>query len=526
MPNLAAEYELLCEALPAPVVQAVELCALPHFVDDQLAYQILHDFANLNGTARRIWAEVKHLPFVYPYEQGWRFVDTARTYFSSRLEQNDGRYLSLHQYLVDKLEARRSKVEDESAPDARELEWRIAYHLAPVRPEEAVGRLIAFGEDAAQANQLSDVKGVIDLFQEQNRWLAGYRVERAYFEGRYAYANKNYSVAEDRFAFVWEHGKPDLLKAISGHLWGRILEHRGGRSRQVEAERLYRESLRIGQDLGLQRHVAMVLNSLGGVLVDLGGRSRQDEAERLYRESLKIPRDIGDRRGVAMILNSLGGVLVALGGRSRLEEAEHLYRESLKISLHLDDRRSEAMVLNSLGGVLVDLGGRSRLEEAERLYRESLRIGQELGLQRHLAMVLNSLGGVLVALGGRSRQEEAERLYRESLKIERSVGNPRGEAIVLNSLGGVLVDLGGRSRLEEAERLYHESLKILRSIGDRQGEAMVLFRLSKIAEARGELAQAHRYLEDVISIDEKLGNSRYIEQNRRRLENLRRKLDG
>ncbi|HXO19876.1 MAG TPA: tetratricopeptide repeat protein [Thermoanaerobaculia bacterium] len=484
MSSLATEYDLLCEALPAPIVQAAELCALPHFVDDQVAYQILHDFANLNGTARRTWAEVKRLPFVYPYEQGrWRFIDAARIHFSSRLEQNNGMYLSLHQYLVEKLEEQRRQVEDVSAPEARELEWRIAYHLAPFHPERAVERLIAFGESAAQAHQLADVRGVIDLFEEQKRWLSGFRIERAYFEGRYAYALQNYPIAEDRFAFVWEHGRPDLMKAISGHLLGRILESRGG-------------------------------------------RSRQEEAERLYGESLRLLRSIGDRRGVAMVLNSLGGVLVALGGRSRQQEAERLYRESLRIGRELGLQRNVAMVLNSLGVVLVALGGHSRQEEAEGFYRESLRIGRELGLQRHVAMVLNSLGGVLVALGGRSRQQEAEDLYHGSLKLLRSIGDRRGVAMVLNSLGGLLVALGGRSRQQEAERLYRESLKIERSIGNRRGEAMVLFRLSRLAEELREFAQAHQYLENVISIEAELGNLRHMEQNRRRLEELRRKLGG
>lgn len=139
-------------------------------------------------------------------------------------------------------------------------------------------------------------------------------------------------------------------------------------------------------------------------------------------------------------------------------------------------------------------------------------------------MVLNSLGGVLVKLKGRARLEEAEQLFRRSLEMRPSFGDRHGEAMVLNSLGSLLVDLGGGVHLEEAERLYRRSLEIGEQLGLRRHQAMVLQGFVRLAEAKGDIEQACQYLEKIISIDESLGNHRFVDKNRRRLEELRRKI--
>jgi tetratricopeptide (TPR) repeat protein len=563
-----AEYDLLCRELPEPLVQAIELCALPHTLDDDLGYQIIHEFAHLNGAAKGTWADLKQLPFVYPYEEEqWRFAQPARTHFIARLERHSDVHLELHQYLTDYFREERKRIQQPDSPQARELEWRVAYHLAPVAPEEAVERLRDFGEKAARSNRLADVKSVLDVFEEQTRWLSAYQVERAYFEGRYAYAKHNYTVAENRFDLVWKQSRDDYIKAVSGHLLGVIWARRSEYQWLLRAEKIMRASLELGIQIGDIFQQAMVLNSLGGVLIDLGGRARLEEAEQLYRRSLELRQQLSDRYGEAMVLNSLGGVLVKLGGRYRMEEAEQLYRHSLELRQRLDDRQGEAMVLNSLGGVLGKLGGRYRMEEAERDYRRSLEIGEQLGMQRHQSMVLNSLGGVLVKLGGRYRMEEAEQLYRRSQEIEQRLEDRHGEAKVLNSLGGVLVKLGGEAQLQEAEQLYRRSLDLLQLLGDRHGESMVLTNLggvlvklggeaqlqeaeqlyehsleleqrlgsrrgeamvlqgmASLAEARGDIAQACQYIEQVISIEETLRNQYFVDVNRRRLAELQRKL--
>jgi tetratricopeptide (TPR) repeat protein len=566
--NPSKEYDLLCNELPKNVAQAIEMCALPHALTDALGYEIIHGFAKFNGTARAVWAELKQLPFVYPYEDDqYRFEQPARAHFVSKLEQRNGTFLELNNYLQEYFSAERKQVTTPDAPQARELDWRIAYHLAPVSPKKSVERLMELGEKAARSNQMSDVKSVIDIFEEQTRWLSDYGVERAYFEGRYAYARRDFKVAESKFDLVWNQGQNNMLKAISGHLLGIIwakkseqqwlrraekvlresldieitIGHRegesmvlttlgdvlvdlGGRKNLEEAEQCYRRSLEIGEKLGLDHHIAMVLNSLGGVLVKLGGRERLEEAERYYHRSLEIGERLGLQSHQAKVLTSLGDVLVKLGGRKHLDEAERHYRRSLELEKILGNSRGEAMVLTSLGGVLVKLGDHARLEEAERQYRRSLEIDLSSGNRRGQAMTLNSLGDVLVKLGTRERLEEAERYYHRSIELKKSLGDRHGQAMTLNSLGGVLVKLGGRERLEEAEQYYHHSREIKQNLGDRRGEAMVLSGLATLAEISGDIKLACQYTEKIIEINSQLGDQHFVNISRERLKKLQQRL--
>src|SRR5262245_5732605 len=90
----STEYDRLHRELPETMAHAVELCALPHSLNDTLGYQIIHEFASLNGAARAMWAELKQLPFIYPSEgEQWRFTQSARVHFISRLEQHEDVYL-------------------------------------------------------------------------------------------------------------------------------------------------------------------------------------------------------------------------------------------------------------------------------------------------------------------------------------------------------------------------------------------------------------------------------------------------
>jgi tetratricopeptide (TPR) repeat protein len=437
--NVDAEYDALCRILSEPVVRAAECCAVPHSVDDSLGYKIVHEFAKLNGTASTVWAEVKGLPFVYPLERDqWRFVDSARSYFTARLEERNDDHLELNRFLTNHYEQEQRSIPDKDSPRARELEWLVAYHLAPVAPRECVTRLTAFGEQSLQASRVADVKAVLDLFKEQHRWLSAYDLEQTYFEGRYAYSKGEYPTAESRFNVVWETAGPNQMKAISSHLLGMIWMSRSAKDGLSRAEQLFRESLQIGRDLNLKHHIAMVLNSLGSVLVKLG------------------------------------------------------------------DRKTE--------------------EEIEALFQESLQIGRDLNLKHHIGAVLNSLGSVLAKWGGDAGAKQAEGLFRESLQIFQDIGDRGGEAKVLNSLSSLLVRFGDRKSEEEAEALCRKNLQIVRSIGDRPGEAILNSLLARLSESRGDFSQACEQLEQVISINEELGITRFADKNIEWLNSLRSKL--
>ena len=163
-------------------------------------------------------SDVKQLPFVFPYEEhSWRFVRSARAYLLQRLKQRDGTYRELNQSLVEYFQAARRRVTNGHESEARELDWRIAYHLAPQDAESSVRQLEQLLVDATVAEGgLADMKAVVDLCEEQKAWLERHEVEVAFFTGQYAYALGDYRKAEACFGVVWEKGHPSRIKAIAG----------------------------------------------------------------------------------------------------------------------------------------------------------------------------------------------------------------------------------------------------------------------------------------------------------------------
>ncbi len=472
-------FESLSEVVSPDLLSAIQLCAVPIALDEALAYSVLHDFAKLNGNALATWADIRSLPFVYPEGGGsWRYTPEARLHFTSQLERRTDGSASLHRYLVDFYEQQTATLPPDS-PQSRAADWRASYHLAPIDPPSAAARAVALTDKAARARRASDLKAAVQLFEIQSRWLQPYEVERAYAEAHYAYTTRDYRTAEDRFDLVWRQANDDIMKAIAGHLLGVIWSRRSSEQSLVKAEAILRESLAIGI------------------------RSRQ-------------------RYHQAHVLSTLGGVLMDRGGRTRIEEAEHLYRKSLALGANLGLESHQAIVSSSLAGALVRLGGPDRLHEAERLHRRSLLLGSTIGLRANEAIVLNGLAGVLVQLYGTERAAEAERLYRRSLQLQGALRMRKSQARTLGNLGTLLARLG---RTAEAADLFRASLEVATELGDLRGRAMVLKRLADLAEKRGDIAGAYEYLQAVLSANEAMGSSYYASLTRRRLTNLRSKLN-
>ena len=116
--------------------------------------------------------------------------------------------------------------------------------------------------------------------------------------------------------------------------------------------------------------IAVGVHSLGFLAQAAGDHQ---EAQRSYRESIAITEELGDTRGMAGSLHQLGRVAQENGD---YREAHRLYLESLKIAEELQDTSGVAAILGQLGVLAEDDG---RLEDAVRLWAEAAAIFRELG---------------------------------------------------------------------------------------------------------------------------------------------------
>ena len=163
----------------------------------------------------------------------------------------------------------------------------------------------------------------------------------------FAFQLRNYSEAWSLVS--WELGKylspwghwtllQNLLEEILPHVQdtdkGRCIELIGiierDRGNWDAAERLYRQSLKMCEELGDRSGMA----SSWGVLGDIErNRGNWDAAERLFRQSLKLREELGDRSGMAWITSDRGANEL---GRGNLDLAKSLLLESLNQSQSLE----------------------------------------------------------------------------------------------------------------------------------------------------------------------------------------------
>jgi tetratricopeptide (TPR) repeat protein len=108
-------------------------------------------------------------------------------------------------------------------------------------------------------------------------------------------------------------------------------------------------------------------------------RGNWDEAERLYRQSLQLREELGDRSGIAAAWGVLGGIE---RNRGNWDEAERLYRQSLQLREELGDRSGMAWVTSDRGANEL---GRGNLELAESLLQNALVQLQELAMTDAIA---------------------------------------------------------------------------------------------------------------------------------------------
>jgi tetratricopeptide (TPR) repeat protein len=332
----------LMSALPEDVAEAVQLCAIPHVLDDGLAVELVSRFSRANGRSREVVAHLKLLPIVVDYDTGWRLTREARSLLADALV--DVPLAEVNAFLAEQFEERERGAENEFSPRARELRWQALFHRAPVAPADAIDGLHDFADDAVEERRSSDSRAVLQLLDEQRRWLGAYEVEAAYFRARHHYEFGNWRAARSDFETVVAHAEPSYMAAVATHLLGVIYLRSGEVERAIP---VLRDALELQSEWVGEGGAMLAMNSLAGALLR------------------KKPRGVSD-----------------------LIEGEKLARESARIGAALEHRHHEAVVLNTLAQILLERGGLERVGEALVYARRSVEIGRRYAPKQHLPAAL------------------------------------------------------------------------------------------------------------------------------------------
>ncbi|WP_293334431.1 tetratricopeptide repeat protein [Microcoleus sp. CAWBG58] len=204
----------------------------------------------------------------------------------------------------------------------------------------------------------------------------------------------------------------------------------------------FERSLELSKEIGdrqlqetTQRALGEVLHHQGCLL--LTKKESWNEAEEVLRRSQDIFEELDDCRNLAMVLNSLGGLLRK---QEKWKEAEAMLRCGYNLAAEkLKDKRGQAIILNSLGQVLSQQQDPENFKLALMYFRESITLGEELDDQPHLAKVYTAMGQALLS---NRETEQAVILLIQGFEIDEKSRNSFGLALVTQDLTCALGKLG------------------------------------------------------------------------------------
>ena len=231
-----------------------------------------------------------------------------------------------------------------------------------------------------------------------------------------------------------------------------------------------------------------VLNNIGKVQANL---TNWQAALDHYGRALALVRQVGAQPSLeAGILHNLAATRAALGDYS---QAISLFEQAIPLRRAAADRRGEADTLSSLGRThsLVN-----RSAKALEYYRQSLVPRLAIGDRRGEANTRSSMGLAYAELGQHALAREN---LTQALTLARATQDKRGEAIVQMQTARAAVLARDAAAVQAAAEA---ALAGYRAFGDRDGEAKALDVLARAADARGDLDEARRQVEDGLRVVE------------------------
>ncbi|HSD84004.1 MAG TPA: tetratricopeptide repeat protein, partial [Anaerolineae bacterium] len=173
--------------------------------------------------------------------------------------------------------------------------------------------------------------------------------------------------------------------------------------------------------------------------------------------------------------------------------------EKLQRLLHQSETQARtALRAKALDAAANLVSWNGELAEGRALAEASLEIYRELGDVQGEAHCLDTLGTIACLM---DEYEVGRPLVLESLRLYRTLGDQEGIITALLDLGG----LADNKDCERANAYLQESLALCRARGDLIGMGYALSELGLVTLRQGNFAQAQRYLEEGLSVEDEVG---------------------
>ena len=220
----------------------------------------------------------------------------------------------------------------------------------------------------------------------------------------------------------------------------------------------------------------------------LRNESQFDSAIEQHNRALELACQLCDTIEIVRALNNLGTNFRRLG---IMEEATSFHYQALAYCDQYSEKRSQVarknrvISLNGIGNIYMTM---HNLEMADSVLRAALAGEQELGSALGQAINWANLGAIQEERG---RLDSARVCYEKSMQLNREAGSLLGQSLCYTHYGELSEK---QDRLDEARDHYRRAYDMLSQGDDTWHWLEACQALARVSIARGDLAQARRYI--------------------------------
>ena len=242
------------------------------------------------------------------------------------------------------------------------------------------------------------------------------------------------------------------------------------------------EVLQRAVDLGTAQNddwtLAMALRFLGDIAINF--EADMEKAEDLLRRSLKAAESLDEPWAIARTLLFAGWVPWT---RDQYDQAEPMWQRALSLAQEHGDQWAEVRALTNLS---INHESMDDIEVAKEYIDRAEKNAEAMGDQFSVAVTTTQRGRLYEDVG---RFEEALACFQSATDSFADLGARWEQADALAERGITNRELG---RLDEAEHDLHQAIRMSEELGERQMGAWTWRALARVAERRGDEAEAQR----------------------------------
>lgn len=242
------------------------------------------------------------------------------------------------------------------------------------------------------------------------------------------------------------------------------------------------EILQRAVDLGTAQDddwtLAMALRFLGDIAINF--EADMEKAEDLLRRSLEAAESLDDPWAIARTLLFAGWVPWT---RDQLDQAEPMWQRALSIAKEHGDQWAEIRALTNLS---INHESMNDIDVAREYIEQAQTAAEAMGDQFSVAVTTTQRGRLYEDVG---RFEDAVACFTRATETFAELGARWEQADALAERGVASRELG---RLDEAERDLRQAIRMSEELGERQMGAWTWRALARVAERRGDQAEAQR----------------------------------